>query len=192
MELTARSVGEPNDGAVLRAAMAVTAFVPGSDAPGDVDNEVALTLPSQRPMIFQDSEGEMRDRVGVLEPSVDNAVDHSSPPESAKMLPYVGFRTHLDVLRGALLCDPHVPKKTGAVRFHSGARVVRVKTPRKRNRLRWSAAESCPDCRSVVKMSLSSRCPGRGRRRRRVPWSRCRACLMARRPCCVKSSRLCG
>ena len=90
MELTARSVGEPNDGAVLRAAMAVTAFVPGSDAPGDVDNEVALTLPSQRPIIFQDSEGEMRDRVGVLEPSVDNAVDHSSPPESAKMLPYVG------------------------------------------------------------------------------------------------------
>ena len=28
MEHTARSVGEPNDGAVLRAAMAVTAFVP--------------------------------------------------------------------------------------------------------------------------------------------------------------------
>ena len=47
MELTARSVGEPNDGAMLRAAMAVTAFVPGGDAPGDVDDEVALTLPSQ-------------------------------------------------------------------------------------------------------------------------------------------------
>ena len=65
MELSARSVGEPNDGAVLRAAMAVTAFVPGGDAPGDVDDEVALTLPSQRPIIFQDSEVEMRDRVGV-------------------------------------------------------------------------------------------------------------------------------
>ena len=32
LELTARSVGEPNDGAVLRAAMAVAAFVPGGDA----------------------------------------------------------------------------------------------------------------------------------------------------------------
>ena len=60
IELTARSVGEPNDGVVLRASMAVTAFVPGGDAPGDVDNEVAtLTLPSPRPMIFQDSEVEI-------------------------------------------------------------------------------------------------------------------------------------
>ena len=46
MEHTARSLGKPNNGAVLRAAMAVTAFVPGGDAPGDVDDEVALTLPS--------------------------------------------------------------------------------------------------------------------------------------------------
>ena len=56
MEFTALAVGEPNAGAVLRAAMAVAAFVPGGDAPGDVDDEVALTLPSQRPMIFKDSE----------------------------------------------------------------------------------------------------------------------------------------
>ena len=47
MEITARSVDELNDGAVLRAVMVVTAFVPGGDAPGDVDDEVALTLPSQ-------------------------------------------------------------------------------------------------------------------------------------------------
>ena len=67
MELLARSVGDPNDGAVLRAAMAVTAFVPGGDAPGDVEDEVTLVLPSQRPIIFQDSELEMRDYVGVLE-----------------------------------------------------------------------------------------------------------------------------
>ena len=60
--------------------MAVTVFVPGGDAPGGVDDEVALTLPSQRPMIFQDSEVEMRNRVGVLETAVDNAVDHGSPP----------------------------------------------------------------------------------------------------------------
>ena len=37
--------------------------------------------PSQRPMILQDSEVEMRDRVGVLETVVDNAVDHGFPPE---------------------------------------------------------------------------------------------------------------
>ena len=66
MGLIARSVGEPNNDAVLRAVMAVTAFVPGGDAPGDVDNEVGLTLPSQRPMIFPNSEVKMRNRVGVL------------------------------------------------------------------------------------------------------------------------------
>ena len=46
-ELTSRSVDEANDGAVLRAAMAVTAFVSGGDPPGDVDDEVTMTLPSQ-------------------------------------------------------------------------------------------------------------------------------------------------
>ena len=98
MELTARSVFEPNNGAVLRAAMAVTAFAPGCDAPGDVNNEVTLTLPSQRPMIFQDSDVEIEDHVGVLETAVDNSVDHDSPPECAKMLSDIVFRTHLDVL----------------------------------------------------------------------------------------------
>ena len=136
MELTARSVNEPNNSAVLRAAMAVTAFVSGGDAPGDVDDEVALTLPSQRPMIFQDSEVEMRDRVGVLETAVDNAFDHSSLQECAKMLRYVVFRTHLDVLCRALSGDPHARKKPGAVPFHSGVKVVRTKLPPERNRLR--------------------------------------------------------
>ena len=75
MELTARCAGEPNDGAVF-AAMAVTAFVPRDDAPGDVVDGVTLMPPSQRPMIFQDSELGMRNRVGVLETAVDNAVDH--------------------------------------------------------------------------------------------------------------------
>ena len=140
MEFTARSVGEPNDGAVLRAAMAVTAFVPGGDAPGDVDVEVALTLPSQRPMIFQDSEVGMRDRVGVLETAVDNAADPGSPPECAKMLRDIVSCTHLYVLCRALLGDPPARKKPVAVPFHSGARVVRAKPPPERNRLPWSAA----------------------------------------------------
>ena len=135
---------------------------------------------------------EMRDRAGVWETVVDNAVDHDFPPECAKMLRDIVFRTHLDMLCGALSGDTPARKKPGAVRFHSGTRVVRTKPPPERNRLRWSAAESCHDCRSVVTTSLSSRWPGKGRRRRRAPGSRCRACLMARRPCCEKSSRRCG
>ena len=187
MEFTARSVGEPNDGDVLQAAMAVRAFVRGGDAPGDVDDEVALTLPSQRPMIFQGSKVEIRDRVGVLETAVDNAVDHSSPPECAKMLRDIVFRTHLDVLCRALPGYPPARKKPAAARFHSGARVVQAKPPPERKSLRWSTAESCPECRSVVTTSLSSRWPGKGPRRRRARGSRCRACLLARRPCCEMS-----
>ena len=47
METTAGAVGEPNTGAVLLAPMAVTAFGPGGDAPGDVDDDDTLTLLSQ-------------------------------------------------------------------------------------------------------------------------------------------------
>ena len=43
LELTARAVGEPTAGAVVRAAMAVTVFGPGCDAPGDLDDDVTLT-----------------------------------------------------------------------------------------------------------------------------------------------------
>ena len=123
MELTPCSVGELNDGAVLRAGMAVIAFVPGGDAPGDVDDEDAMTLPSQRSMVFQDSEVEMLDRVGVLETAVDNAVDDGSPPDCAKMRRDIVFRTHLDVLCRAFSGDPPAHKKLIAVRFHSGARM---------------------------------------------------------------------
>ena len=47
MDLTALAVGEPNAGAVLRAARAVAAFAPGGNVPGDVDDVVTLTLLSQ-------------------------------------------------------------------------------------------------------------------------------------------------
>ena len=80
MEATAGAVNEPNAGAVLRAAMAVTAFGPGGGA-GDVDDDATLTLLSQRPMMFQDSEVEMHDRVGALGTAVDDADDHDLPPE---------------------------------------------------------------------------------------------------------------
>ena len=99
-------MGEPNAGAVVRAAIAVTAFGPGGNAPGDVDDDVTLTLLSQRPMMFQDSEVEMQDRVGALETAVDDAVDHGLQPECAKMLRDIVFRAHLDVFRRALLGDP--------------------------------------------------------------------------------------
>ena len=106
IEITAGAVGEPNADAVLRAAMAVMAFGPGGDALGDVDDDVTLTLLSQRPMMFQDSEVEVKDRVGALEAAVDDAVDHGLPPECAKMLRDIVFRTNLDVFRRALLGDP--------------------------------------------------------------------------------------
>ena len=47
VELTGRAVGKPNAGAVLLVAMVVTAFGPGGDAPGDVDDDVTLELLSQ-------------------------------------------------------------------------------------------------------------------------------------------------
>ena len=91
MEITAGAVGEPNADAVLRAAMAVTAFGPGGDAPGDVNDGVTLALLSQRPIIFQDSDVEMKDRVDALETAVDDAVDHGLPPGCAKMLRDIVF-----------------------------------------------------------------------------------------------------
>ena len=56
--------------------MTVTAFAPGGDAPGGVDDDVTLALLSQRPMMFQNSEVEVQDGVGALETAVDDAVDH--------------------------------------------------------------------------------------------------------------------
>ena len=97
--------------------MAVTAFGSGGDAPGDVDNDITLTLLSQRPMVFQDFEVEMQDRVGALETAVDDAVDHGLPPECAKMLRDVVFRTHFDVLRRALLGDALARVEPMTVRF---------------------------------------------------------------------------
>ena len=127
METTARAVGEPNAGAVPRAAMAVTAFGPGSDTPGDVaDNDTLTPLPEQ-PTMFQHFEVEMQDRVGALETAVDDAVDHGLPPECAKMLRDIVFRTHLDVFRRELLGDPPESVEPMTVRLLPGATAVRPK-----------------------------------------------------------------
>ena len=118
MEATADAMDEPNAGAVLRAAMAVTAFGRGGGAPGDVDDDATLTLLSQRPMMFQDFEVEMQDRAGALGTVVDHADGHALPPECAKMLRDIVFRTHLDVFRRALLGNPpaRVEPMTGSTR----------------------------------------------------------------------------
>ena len=126
MEFTALAVGEPNAGAVLRAATAVTALGPGGDASSDVEDKVILTLLSQGPMMFQDSEVGMQDRVGVLETSIDDAVDHGLP-ECAKMLRDIVFRTHLDAFRRALLGDPPARVEPMTMRLQPGARAVRAK-----------------------------------------------------------------
>ena len=105
MEFTAPAMGEPNAGAVLPAAITVTAFGAGGDAPNDVDDEITLTLRSQRPMMFQDFDVEMQDRIGALGAAVDDAVDHGLPQECAKMVHDIVLRTHLDVFHWESLGD---------------------------------------------------------------------------------------
>ena len=68
-----------------------------------MDDDATLTLLSKRPMMFQDFEVEMNDRVGAMETAVDDAVDHGLPPKCAKMLRDTVFRTHRDVFPRALL-----------------------------------------------------------------------------------------
>ena len=129
MEATASAVDEPNAGAVLRVAMAVTAFGPGGGAPGDVDDDATLTLLSQIPMMLQDSDVEMQGLVGALGTAVGDADGHDVPPECAKILRDIVFRTHLDVSRRALLGDPPARVEPTTVRLQPGASAVRA-TPR--------------------------------------------------------------
>ena len=128
-------MGEPNAGAELRVAMAVTAFWQRGDAPGDADNIITLMLPSQRSMILEDSEIEMQDHLGAWKRHVDNADDHGLPPECPRMLHDIVIRTNLDVFVRAFL--GHTPARVGpmTVRLRPGARVVRTKPPLEHNHL---------------------------------------------------------
>ena len=103
MEIITGPVGDLNAGAVLQATIAITVSGPGGDVPGDVDDDVTRMLLFQRLMMFLASEAEMQNCVGALETVVDDAVDHGLPPECAKMLRDIVFRTHLDAFRRALL-----------------------------------------------------------------------------------------
>jgi len=70
---------------------------------------------------------EMQDRVGALGTAVDDAVDHDLPPECAKMLPDIVFRTHLDVFCRALLGYLPACVEPMTVRLQPGARAVWAK-----------------------------------------------------------------
>ena len=143
MEATAGAVDELNARAVLRAAMVVTVFGLGGGAPGNVNDDATLTLLSQRPM-FQDAEVEIQDRVGALETAFDDADDYDVPPEYAKMLRDIVFRTHLDVFRRAFLGDPPTRVEPMTVRLQPGARAVRV-TPRASPIMHIAGDENCWD-----------------------------------------------
>ena len=149
MELTARAAGDPNAGAVLRGAMALTAFGPGGDGPGDGDHSVTLVLPSQRPMIFQDSEVGMWDGLDVLQTAVDNAVDHGFLPKGANMLCDVIFCTHLGAFRRPFLIDPPASVEPMMVRLQLGdgwcGRSLHENLIAYREM--W---QLCRDCRSVM------------------------------------------
>ena len=60
--------------------------------------------------------------VGGLWTAVDDAVDHDLPPECAKMLRDIVFRTPFDVFRQALLGDPPARLEPMTVRVQPGAR----------------------------------------------------------------------
>ena len=120
-------MGEPNADALLQAVISVKAFGPGGDASGDVGDEVTLILLSRRPMMFQNSEGEMQDRVGAFESAVYDDVGHGLPPERSNISRDVGFRTHLDVFRRALLGDLPACVKPMTVRLQPSSRAVGAK-----------------------------------------------------------------
>lgn len=104
MELTAVPVDEPNLCVVLQAVMAATALRPGGTAEGEMDDDVTHNvLLSKRPTMFQNSEVDMQDSVGILKKAVDDAVGHGLPLENANMsceLISNIFYTHPDVFIG--------------------------------------------------------------------------------------------
>ena len=115
--VTAHAMGEPNAGFVLWAAIAMTAFGPGIDAPGEVHDDVTLMLRSQRPM-------SLHDRVGVFEMLIDDAVDHGFPAECAKILRNIACRKQDKVFRLAIQHDPPARLKHMIVWLQRSARVV--------------------------------------------------------------------
>ena len=77
--------------------------------------------------MFHDSEVEIKDRLGPLETTVDDAVDYGLPLECDKMPRDIVLRTNLDVFCRTLLGDPSARVKSITVRLQPRARVVPAK-----------------------------------------------------------------
>ena len=92
-----------------------------------MDDDVTLTLLSQRPTMFLDSESEMQDRVGALEMAVDDAVDSGVPPECAKILRDFVLPTNHNLSRRALIGDPPARVCPMKMQLQPSARDVRPK-----------------------------------------------------------------
>ena len=122
-------MGEPHAGTVLQVGIAATIFRSGVDAPRDMDDDVTLTLLSQRLMTLEDSDVEATDRVSVLKTAVDDTVDHGFPPECTNMLRDIVSRTNIDVFRPAILGDLPARMQHMIVRFQPDAGGVRAKPP---------------------------------------------------------------
>ena len=103
--------------------MAATAFGPRGDMPGDVDDDVTLTMPSQRPMTFHDADVEMKDSLRALETAVEYAVAHDLPPECAGMLRYIVCRILSGVL-GRPACLRGAYDNSVSSRYNGGCRVL--------------------------------------------------------------------
>lgn len=95
VEVTAHAFDAPNDVYVQRC----HGVRPGLDAKIGVDNGVPMTMLCQRPMAFHYSDVETWDGVGVLETSVDDAVDDIFSTESANIPRNIVSLTLFDVFR---------------------------------------------------------------------------------------------
>ena len=133
VDVAAHYMGGPNAGAVLRVAVAIMTFSPGVDAPGEVDDDVTLTLRSQPPMSLQYD-------VGVFEVLIDDAVDHGFSSKCAKMSLDIVCRKQHEVFRLAIQHDPSARVEHLIVCLQHSAKVVRGIPPSHRTRLRWNAA----------------------------------------------------
>ena len=87
-------------------AIAITSIDPAVDAPGKVEDNVTLTLRSQRRVTLQDPGVGARDRVGVFEAFIDDAVDYGFPAKYAQMLRDFVCRKQHEVFRHAIQGHP--------------------------------------------------------------------------------------
>ena len=127
VDVTAHAIGELNAGAVPWVAIAITSFGPVVNAPGEVDNDVTLTLPSPRPMNLQDPGVGARNSVDVFEALIDDAVDHVFQSKCSKMLRKIVCRKKHEVFRHAIQSHQPARVKHMIVWLQRDAGMVRVR-----------------------------------------------------------------